>query len=454
MADTVIFKYGLQEAYDALETKDNNALYLLTDSQRIFKGSNKLASSDVVLLTEIPTAESALDNVIYVVFTDGEYILYIKNGTTMAPISTSRKETSILDVSYDTSIDGDNAIWTFTLNDGTTKTISTEKENFLSNGAIDPDTGNLILTLINGDKVEINTAEWIATSDTVKLTEDIIPVGVSVYGGIPSSGFKKGQTMTQIIKSLIQKEMDANVSQPSLSISMSGSNASIEAGTNIKPTISASFNKGSYSPGLPADTGVSLTKYTLVRTNGGTAENVVDANDIQSYSETENIQIGDGATLKYQAMCNHSSGVTPTTNMGNPSSKTAISTATDKASNTITISGFRKYFYGAVADVPATKDSAFIRGLTNSSSAAANNTSFTINIPAGTKGIYVAIADTVRDITKIEYVEDGNNNVVGTFNKVLVQVAGANGFISKGYKLYYYEPAIAFGSKATYKVTI
>lgn len=43
----VLFKYGTQAEYEALETKNPDALYFITDSNRIYKGSDKVASADV-----------------------------------------------------------------------------------------------------------------------------------------------------------------------------------------------------------------------------------------------------------------------------------------------------------------------------------------------------------------------------------------------------------------------
>ena len=39
ISNSKILYYGLQAAYDALETKDADKLYFCTDSKKIFKGS-------------------------------------------------------------------------------------------------------------------------------------------------------------------------------------------------------------------------------------------------------------------------------------------------------------------------------------------------------------------------------------------------------------------------------
>ena len=42
----VDFKYGLQQAYTGLETKDVNTLYFTTDTQRLFVGETEYTRPD------------------------------------------------------------------------------------------------------------------------------------------------------------------------------------------------------------------------------------------------------------------------------------------------------------------------------------------------------------------------------------------------------------------------
>lgn len=61
----VIFSATTQSVYDALTSKDNNTLYFVTDSGKIYKGSDDVTKS-VVKVTAFPDADKAVRNVIYV----------------------------------------------------------------------------------------------------------------------------------------------------------------------------------------------------------------------------------------------------------------------------------------------------------------------------------------------------------------------------------------------------
>ena len=450
----VLFKWGTLEQYNSLLTKDPNSLYFIIDANRIYRGTDLVASQDVKLVDEVPTADKALENTIYVKYDESKhkYSMSIKNsGGTVEEIELGSSTPSFTDVKYDASKEGANAEWTFTLSDGSTKLISTPKENFLQSAKLN-EQNQLELTMVNGDVVTVNLAEMIATTDTVKLTEDVPFIGVTPFGGIPAGGFKKDQTLTQIVKSLVQKEADAKVTNPSLTISMNGAGTSVEAGTNVKPTINGSFSKGSYAPGLPADTGVKLTGYTLIRTDNSTPTNVVNnASAIQSFTESENIQVGDGATLTYKATCAHTAGATPTTNMGNQSSQSAIAQQTARQSNVITISGYRQFFIGASSDKPELTSS-IIRNLALKSAYSTGAKTFTV--PVGSQRVIIACPATKTGMKKVINKSALNADVTSTFSKKTIKVEGANGFTAVDYNVWVFEPDVPYGQSAILEITL
>ena len=58
MANPIIFKFGLRAQYDALQTKDPNALYFLTDSHELYKGTEAIAANSG-LYSDIKTVENS-----------------------------------------------------------------------------------------------------------------------------------------------------------------------------------------------------------------------------------------------------------------------------------------------------------------------------------------------------------------------------------------------------------
>ena len=80
----VIFYALTKDAYDALDSKDTNTLYFLTDAGKIFKGADDLTES-VVKVESFPEAAKAIPGVLYVGPAAGETTpggeLRVSNGT-------------------------------------------------------------------------------------------------------------------------------------------------------------------------------------------------------------------------------------------------------------------------------------------------------------------------------------------------------------------------------------
>lgn len=80
----ILFSYGTQEQYNNVQVKDANQLYFITDTKRIYKGVELIADSrenQIEFTTSIPNAETASADKLYVVNTDGEVGIYVKDST-------------------------------------------------------------------------------------------------------------------------------------------------------------------------------------------------------------------------------------------------------------------------------------------------------------------------------------------------------------------------------------
>lgn len=76
MVNPVVFKFGLRAQYDALQTKDPNALYFLTDSHELYKGADAIATNSG-LYSDIKTVENSDIEVINNYYTNNSKVPFI-----------------------------------------------------------------------------------------------------------------------------------------------------------------------------------------------------------------------------------------------------------------------------------------------------------------------------------------------------------------------------------------
>jgi len=233
--------------------------------------------------------------------------------------------------------------------------------------------------------------------------------------------------------------------EPSIRITLSDVDASgAEVGSTIPISYSTVFHPGSYT--YSNDTGVVLESLRVYDNNTPPHESS-DASDT-----FEQVVIGDTTEYKIFVEATHSAGYVPLTEQGNPYPESQISAGTKKSS-TSAISGFRKYFYGSIIS-PIELNSGNIRSLTHSSVPASEGTTFDLDISEGTNQVVIAFP-TNLNLSLSSVIDTGafNINVYDVFEKVNVEVEGANGYDPISYDVYVYSPDVSL-SKNLYKVTI
>nr|WP_321453586.1 hypothetical protein [uncultured Carboxylicivirga sp.] len=285
--------------------------------------------------------------------------------------------------------------------------------------------------------------ELVASLNTssIKLSEDITFNGVSLGSYANGTTVKKDTVLTDIIRNIAQVAQPVSYSAPSMSLTPSSQ--TVEAGTYVTPSLVATFTQ--------RDAGA-LNRYLLqLSTGGGANVNLVDAAALQAYNQAS-IQVHDGQYLNYKATIYYDEGITKLNNMGeeDPTGKIL---AGSLVKNTI-YTGNRYAFYGMDTNSANPGTSADIRALSGKRMNPGNGTSFTLNIPAGTKRIIIAYPATLRDLSSVKYVELGNAEVADTFTQMAINVQGVNNYLAIGYKVFVYIPAVAFNASATYNVTI
>lgn len=319
-----------------------------------------------------------------------------------------------------------------------------------------------------------NGTSWIALTgfvdaDKVILRQDLTLAGsYTQVGNITKSANEmttyaaKGKSVATLISEIFAKRLQPGTpTQPSVSgFALTGAKA-VEAGT---PVAEASFgtaklNPGSYQYG-PA-TGVTATSYSVDRvatpsamsqTGIATAASGTDDNGGAGFIIGDGSEANAVSSLAYKVTVSYGDGVVANDNMGSPSNPAVKILAGSKTQQTSAYTSFRKYFYGASVNKP-TIDSAFIRGLTNSTGAYSAKT-FTINVPAGSVRICIACEATETGVTKVVNETAQNLDVTSTFVQSTVDVEGANGYTAKSYKVWTYEPGGPYENAAVLHVTL
>lgn len=215
-------------------------------------------------------------------------------------------------------------------------------------GATALQTGDLAIVkrAIAGDKFQYtgyayNGNEWAAmdgnyNAENVYFAKDLITT--SAVGNITLTNGQatiaaEGKNLKQVFETIFVKEKNPTVTQPSVSVSLSGAGAR-EVGTKVTPSYNATFNKGSYEYG--PDTGLAATWAVKdSRNEEGTAA-------AGSFSELE---VGDNTNYTVTATATYGAGATPLTNIGNPYAAGAAEAVLGKNSDsasTATVYGVQK----------------------------------------------------------------------------------------------------------------
>lgn len=423
----------------------------------------------------VPTAETAEDNVMYLVMNSesGFYDIYAL---------VSGEVVRLDDTSVDLSAVG-GSLYEATKSDLAASDESVIEDFFGDEGAPTAKKGDVfvITTTVEGVKYEQSAysydgSKWVAMTgnvdadkvimrDDIKLAGDYTQVGNLTKGQNATGTLAaKGKSVADVLTEILSKRLQpGSPTQPSISgFALSGAKA-VEAGTKLASVnyTAGTLNPGSYQYG--PETGVTATNWVVQRiTDGGTEQIAsVDAASLAAGSDDNGgagFQIGDVggegvvSSLRYKAIATHGAGVTAKDNLGDDSSPAVSIAAGTKEKTTSAYTPFRNYFYGATAEKPAL-DSAYIRGLTKSGKAYAAGT-ITINVAAGTQRVCIACIGNKTGVTKVINETAMNADVTSTFTQSTVDVEGAEGYTAQSYKVWVFEPAVPYENAAVLKVTL
>lgn len=400
----VVFKYGTRAQYDALATKDEHALYFLTDTGEIYRGAVNLARGSH--FEGILTADDADDMAV---------IARVLNGQPAVQDDIFVVKALIANGKY--------SYTSYVYDDGEWKAMD----------------GNY-------------------SAKNVYFHQDLTataPIGVVT---IPETGSATitaaGKSLQDVLVSILAEELQPEKTLPDVSITTTNS-SSYEVGEKVVPNYSATLSAGSYTYG-PA-TGIVATDWTVnSKGTGVTVETLSAASG--NFSE---VTVTDGMEFKVSATANYDDGAMPVTNMGNDAEEDKqIVAGSDTTDKTLFV-GYRNYFYGVLststAEAPLT--SAIIRGLTAGGKYSASKT---INLepgPKGAKRVVVAIPEaqitsTRKGLKEVLLTSSMNSDITENYGSPIdVSVEGANGHTAINYKVWVYEPA-SLGSDEKHKITL
>lgn len=491
----VLYRFGTQDQYDALKSKDVNTLYFISDTQRIYKGETLHGSADIITGTAVPEFDTAVAGKLYVVFDANGVSLYVKGKTAMeqagggkiragaisdisafddsvldkgasgnTKIPTTDKVSELIasavagydgafvDVSAAQAQDKSGTVLTFTPKSGEAKSV-TIADLFLTSASYSPETHKLTLTVQGGDTVEVDLGELVpqaVSTKDVAIAEDIV---VTTDVG----NFKKGQTISvaqtadlqTFLLNMLSQDSNPVATQPTASISLTGS-GNVEVGTTYTPKFTASLNPGNYvANGKTQASGVTANTYAFKDSKN----NEIPAQASAS-GQFDAFDVADGDIYTVTATIAHTDGDIPKTFLGKDYEAAQIK-AGSKSATSAAVRAYRKTFYGSLTSKAGEINSDLVRGLANSTTSASSaGTKLTVSVPAGTLRIVIAYPGTLRDVSSITSAEEFGSEIKDSFTKNVISVDGAKAGTDMNYKVYVKDLAGAQGSATTYTVTI
>lgn len=479
-------------AYD--ETKVVNVKALKDTASRIkteyLAAISKAGHARFQKAETVPTAETAEDNVLYLVMSaeTGHYDVYALIGGSVELLD----DTTVSLEGYITEDDlaealngvGGGAVFTATKTDLAASDESIISAYFSGVGAtVELKAGDMFVVVTTVDEVtyEVSTyrydgENWVSITGNVDADKVILQDNITMAGNYTQFGNltknadgtatlnSKGKSVLGVLTEILSKRLQPGTpTQPSISgFNLSGAKA-VEAGTSMAQ---ASYTAGTLNPGryqYGPETGVTASNWVVQRiTNDGNEQIAsVDAASLDAGTDNNGgagFIIGDQggenvvSSLRYKAIATHGAGVTADDNLGDDSSPAVSIAAGTKEKTTSAYTPFRNVFYGASTTKP-TLDSAAIRALTPTGKAYAAGT-LTINVPAGAQRVAIACIAGKPGVTKVINETAMNADVTSTFVQSSVNVEGAEGYTAVAYNVWVFEPAVPYENAATLKVTL
>ena len=396
MADNnVLFKFGTRAEYDAIkDSASDNALYFLTDTGELLRGKVNLAQGHYYEVEYQPASD--MNHSAAIARVVGSAAL-VKNDVCVVK----------------TLISADNYSHTAYVYDG------------IAWRAMD---GNYNAENVYFDQDLIFTKE----------------IGYVTLNNGQATVPAAGKNVKELFETLFSKETDPTVTQPSLTLEAL-QNTAWEVGTTVTPTYTLTFSAGKYSYGPSTD--VSAT-YEVTDSNGVTRTTKKDSFPAMVVKDDTNYTI--------TAKASYSQGAIPVTNLQNPRENLRIA-AGSKSKTSGTLTGYRAFFYGAIA-TDEISGSSIRNNLINAGKPVAQTLNqYEADSVANAKKVIVALPkDSGLSVTKVIMPVSSNADITSEFKKMVqtIEVGGAENYATTvPYNVWVYQPA-ALDPEENYIITI
>lgn len=368
-------------AYD--ETKVVNVKALKDTASRIkteyLAAISKAGHARFQKAETVPTAETAEDNVLYLVMNaeTGHYDVYalIDGSVELLDDTTVSLEGYITEDDLAEALNGvgGGAVFTATKTDLAASDESIISAYFSGVGAtVELKAGDMFVVVTTVDEVtyEVSTyrydgENWVSITGNVDADKVILQDNITMAGNYTQFGNltknadgtatlnSKGKSVLGVLTEILSKRLQPGTpTQPSISgFNLSGAKA-VEAGTSMAQ---ASYTAGTLNPGsyqYGPETGVTASNWVVQRiTNDGNEQIAsVDAASLDAGTDNNGgagFIIGDQggenvvSSLRYKAIATHGAGVTADDNLGDDSSPAVSIAAGTKEKTTSAYTPFR-----------------------------------------------------------------------------------------------------------------
>lgn len=313
----------------------------------------------------------------------------------------------------------------------------------------------------------------------VLLRDDIRVTGTPGIGSIKNGDVLQiGDNVTDILKQMLQVELPITVINPTGSFKLYNTD---DNGNNLSALTTGRYLQGTkhnflaifnYNDGIyikdPNATGTDCSAYAgaNVAPNGykiimeylnSSTANYEFTSDSVSADKTGWSFSTDTNTLRINGYITYNTANTPVNNIGKQTSDTITGNTISVGSITLTPFGYGYMGYDlGTASINSSTITALPK-ISDNLNWLTNGKSFNLTLPAGAscKRFIIAYPDSLNDISKIEYVEDGNTNYTSNFSKSTVQVTIVNNK-TLNYKVYTYGTSTDsfWNGPVTFKITL